>query len=161
MTAMPFLPHATVVANLIDLLSPFVRQQCLGRVFPPQTGVCLSEINYLDPDVIVLASSQYRKGHRRAVTASLAIEVVSRSNTRAPREVRESKFAAAGVPEVWYVDPPSRTLTIVRLAEGSYVPAAQFSGADTVTSTQLPGLEFGLDELWVDVHDQDVDGGPE
>lgn len=151
MSPMPELQHGAVIANLLDLLSPWVRSRKLGRFFPPQTGVYYNKKNYIDPDLLFLRASEYKHWPKRATRGTLAIEVLSPSNLRAPREDREQLFSRVQVEELWYVDTNQRTLDIRQQAEAGYRTVATFQGEDMVRSAVLPGLEFPLTALWEDL----------
>lgn len=153
MTAMPRSPHPEVVDNLDDLLGPRVRRRRLGRVLHAQTGIYLNEVNYLDPDLVFVRREQMPARGQRFTRATLAGEVLSPSNRRAPREQREELFHAAGVEEPWYVDPAARVLEVRRRSETGYETTARFQGQDLVRTEVLPGFEFPLTALWEDLGD--------
>jgi Uma2 family endonuclease len=144
-------PHAAVVANLGHALSPWVRTSRLGRILYARTGVHRDERNCLDPDLLFLRTHQIPLMGGRPTSAAIAVEVLSPSNLRAPREDRESLFRLSNVSEVWYVDYETRSLEIRRLEAGEYRMTAVFRNADTVTSVELPGLEFPLTAAWEDL----------
>jgi Uma2 family endonuclease len=149
MAAMPGWPHGLIVNNLSDILSPWVRSHGLGRVMTAQFALYLNEVNYLDPDLLFIRADQLPKHEGdRGTAAALAVEVLSPSNLRAPREGREALFARAGVTELWYVDYSSRTLEVRRRRGNTYDTSASFKGEDMVTSDELPYLQFCLTALW-------------
>jgi Uma2 family endonuclease len=151
MAAMPKWPHPGLVENLQRILIPWVHAQGVGRLLSAQTGIYLNDRNYVDPDLIFLRTSQFPDVGGYLSTAALAIEVLSPSNFRAPREEREAFFVRAGVEELWYVDYGPRTLEVRRLAGAGYETERLFQGDDPVSSAQLPGLEFSLTALWEDL----------
>lgn len=151
MAATPLWPHPGIARNLQDILSPWVRQRNLGAVLAAQTGVYLNDIRYVDPDLVYLRPDQIPLLGARPASATVAVEVLSPSNLRAPREQREALFVQAAVKEVWYIDFDQRSLEMRRLQEDGYETAALFRGNDTVTSAEFPGLEFPLTALWEDL----------
>jgi Uma2 family endonuclease len=153
--ALPLAPHADIVSNLLSLLASSVRARGLGKVYPPQTGLYHSETNYLDPDLVFLRPAQRPRKGERAAAAALAVEVVSPSNLRAPREPRERLFRQLGVEELWYVEYEARRMEVRRLTPEGYVTTAVFAEGDTVRSEVFPGLEFPLSAAWEDVRDRE------
>lgn len=153
MAAAPYQPHPIVVDNIDDILGTWVRQHQLGRVLGAQTGLYLTEINYLDPDLVFVRRSQIPSRGQRYTCAALAVEVLSPSNLRAPREVREERYRKVGVEEIWYVDHEARTLEVRRPAGAGYETAVVFRDEDEVSSPLFPGLAFPLPALWVDTGD--------
>ena len=155
MVAMPNWPHADIADNLDEDLGPWVRSHRLGRVYPPQTGIYLNETNYGDPDLIyVRAADIPTRRSQRVRTAALAVEVLSQSNFRAPREQREELFRQAGIEELWYVDYDARSLEVRRITPAGYEISATYRGEDAVTTQVLPGLEFPLTAAWEDIRDE-------
>jgi Uma2 family endonuclease len=152
MAAPPFYPHPEVVDNLYGLLRSWVQPRKLGRVLPAQTGLYLNETSYVDPDLVYVRPEQLPTGPgQRHTHAALAVEVVSPSNLRAPREEREARFRELGVEELWYVNVRERTLEARRLSGEGYVTTALFREGDTVTTEVLPGRAFPLTAVWEDI----------
>ncbi len=151
MGAPPVWPHSGVIANLSDLLSPWVRTRRLGRILHPQTGLHVGERDYVDPDLLYLRPDQLPVTGQLPRTAALAVEVLSPSSRRAAREDREALLRRAGVEELWYVDTAARTLEVRRPEGDGYRTACLFQGEETVTTGLLPGLEFPLSALWEDL----------
>lgn len=120
-------------------LSPWVRARRLGRILPPQTGVYLNDINYVDPDLLYLRRSQIPRRGQRSTTAAVAVEILS---LRAPRVQREAMFLKAGVEEVWYIDHEQETLEIRRLREGGYETTALFAVRTRSLRSSFPGWSF-------------------
>ncbi len=154
MVAMPHWPHADIVDNLYEVLGPWVRSRRLGRVYPPQTGIYLNETNYVDPDLMYVRAADIPTRRRQRVrTAALAVEVLSKSNFRAPREQREELFRQAGIEELWYVDYDARSLEVRRITPAGYETSVICRGDDAVTTQVLPGLVFPLTAAWEDINE--------
>jgi Uma2 family endonuclease len=155
MVAMPNWPHADIVDNLYQILGPWVRSRRLGRVYPPQTGIYLNETNYVDPDLMYVRSEDIPTRRKQRVrTAALAVEVLSQSNFRAPREQREELFRQAGIEELWYVDYDARSIEVRRITPTGYEISATYQGEDAVSTPVLPGLEFPLTAAWEDIREE-------
>jgi Uma2 family endonuclease len=53
------------------------------------------------------------------------------------------------VPELWYLDPETRTAEVLELgADGHYVLASRLAAIDSLTSTALPGLSLPVARLF-------------
>ena len=75
----------------------------------------------------------------------IAAEVLSPSET--PRAIHRKlkQYFAAGVKEVWLIDPEDRT---VEIWTGPTLPETEFTGADSITSVLLPGFSLPLADLF-------------
>jgi Uma2 family endonuclease len=151
MAALPAWPHGGIAANLQSILDPWVRSRKLGRVPGAQTGIYYGERNYIDPDLIYLRPEHIPGRGERPTTAALAVEVISPTNLRAPREDREALFRRVGVEEIWYVDYEARSLEVRRGSGDGYATTVVFRNEDVVTSELFPGLQFALTAVWEDL----------
>jgi Uma2 family endonuclease len=81
------------------------------------------------------------------IVPDLCIEVLSPSN--GPREIHEKadEYLAAGIEEVWIVDPRKRNVEVVRRDS----PVRQFGERDELTSSVLPGFSVQVSEFFEDV----------
>ena len=77
---------------------------------------------------------------------ALVVEVLSPSNRSADVDRKVAQYLSAGVPRVWVVDPPARTVTVHRPdADPHPVPAAgTLDGGDALPGLNVPvGAVFG------------------
>jgi Uma2 family endonuclease len=79
------------------------------------------------------------------IVPDIAIEVLSPSET--PRTIHRKlkQYFAAGVQEVWIIDPETATAEIWT---GPRLPEHELSGADAITSLLLPGFEIALEDMF-------------
>jgi Uma2 family endonuclease len=77
----------------------------------------------------------------------LAVEVISPSDKRADIAQKQSLYAKAGVPLVWWVDPERREVTVYRLGQTPEVIEATgvLDGGDV-----LPGFTLELRAIFRD-----------
>jgi Uma2 family endonuclease len=79
----------------------------------------------------------------------LVIEVLSPSNAKFDRETKLQVYARAGVRELWYFDPESRTAEVLELGgDGRYVLVAKLSDTESIRSNVLSGLSLPLADLF-------------
>ncbi len=100
------------------------------------------------PDVAFIAYDQIPSSavSRTAVPAwvpTLAVEVLSESNTKAEMARKLRDYFDAGVKLVWYVDPPSRSVKVYRSPESFVTKGEQdeLDGEDV-----LPGFRVSIGE---------------
>lgn len=103
------------------------------------------------PDVMVLAETD--EDVRFTGTPVLAIEVLS-SNRSSDLVMKAFKYAAAGLPQYWVVDPRDEVLDAFELHEGTYRPTAR------VTLDTPADVSFGPASVHVDLAALTAPRGP-
>lgn len=126
--------HVRTVNRLTMLLAPLAAEQ--GLVLSVQNPLILDDDNEPEPDLTLLKDDVSRRdtGMQRVPAASDALLVVEVSETSLSwdRNVKTPRYARAGIPEVWLVDPASGTLEIYAdpQASGRYVVARSVAGEE-------------------------------
>jgi Uma2 family endonuclease len=77
-------------------------------------------------------------------------EVMSPSTARLDRTRKLPSYAAHGIPWLWLVDPPARTLEVFELVEGRWTLIATHGGDDIVRAVPFDAIELELGALWID-----------
>jgi len=148
--------ESVVAAILIALLEPFVRERGLGVVSGPD-GTMKFKIGLVRaPDIAFVSRSQIR---RRKVAHTpipqlipdLAIEIISKSNTRREMERKRKEYFDAGVKLVWMIDRRARTATVYDSSDYGIVvsESGQLEGGDV-----LPGFVLSLKWLFSEIDKQ-------
>ncbi len=98
-------PHADGTDQFDDFLKFSLRGRARVRVQGP---VQLDDLNLPVPDIAVLGlRDDYHRAHPTPTDVFLLIEV-SDSSIRSDREAKLSRYAAAGIPEVWIANVTAR-----------------------------------------------------
>ncbi len=103
--------------------------------------VVLSEHDVYQPDLVVLERAPQRTDRNVGIPL-LAIEVLSPSTSKRDREVKTGHLLAAGVAEVWLVDPEQE---VVEVHTTSGVREAR--GAASIASRVVPDFVVVPDDL--------------
>lgn len=149
-TPFPTYAHQLAATHLTHLLLLHVRQHKLGHVFAAGLKVVLDDPTGVGPD-IVYVSNERMEGMRDDGfhgTPDLLVEVLS-SKPELDRFVKFHKYAAAGVPHYWIVDPEKRTIREYVLHGDRYQLASERSGDIGFEPTLFHGLSIPLAELWI------------
>jgi len=139
--AVPTLGHQDLVGRLYLQLTSVLERR---RVVLAPADVVIDRLNVLQPDVCVVSAP-------RPPTASdvgipiLVFEVHSPSTRKQDRTTKTVKYLAAGVEEIWLVDPVARTLT-VRTTGGARV----YRDTDEARSEALRDVRFVPRDLFAD-----------
>ncbi len=76
------------------------------------------------------------------------VEILSLSTAAHDRATKLPLYAKAAVPEVWFIDPQARTVEILKLQGKKYLVDSTLAGEQVLTSTQFPGWELPLSQLF-------------
>jgi Uma2 family endonuclease len=106
------------------------------RVLVAPLDVVLADDTVVQPDVLVARRVDFTE-RDLPVAPLLAIEVVSPSTRRIDVSLKRARYAAAGCPSYWVVDPDRPSLTAWDLQKGRYVEAAHVEG-DAEYTAELP-----------------------
>ena len=109
--------EAEVSSLIIMAVGGFVYPRKLGRVLAPDGVLRLFPGLIRAPDVSYISYKRFPrknppKGAIAPVAADLAVEVLSKSNTKKEMERKRREYFAAGTQLVWMVDPRKRTILV-------------------------------------------------
>jgi Uma2 family endonuclease len=133
-----------------SLLKEFVRPRKLGVVAGEGGMLRLSPKLVRIPDVSFVAKSRLPKGKPPRGTTpelvpNLAVEVLSQSNTDREMARKLTDYFESGVELVWYVDPPTRTITVFTAPD----KVIELKGAQMLTGGKvLPGFKIKVGKIF-------------
>lgn len=144
-----------VDGRLLKMASPGVtHQRIVGRIYAALVAVAgedrvlvgpvdfrIDEGNVLVPDVVVPEGEA--AGDRGVSAARLVVEVLSPSTATRDRRTKAAKYLAAGVGEVWLVDPVKGSVEVLRQGGGRSVRTRS-----AAQSRSLPGFRLVPAELF-------------
>ena len=139
--ASPSYGHGYLSTAILLRLVPWVPRGCLLHA-PIDVG--LDDFNVYQPDVVVLRAPPPRTDVHDVGVPLLAVEVLSRSTERRDRRVKCPRLLAAGVAEVWIVDPATRT---VEVHDGAGPPRIA-RGTELLASRAVPGFDVVPKDLF-------------
>ncbi|HYU17771.1 MAG TPA: Uma2 family endonuclease [Chloroflexota bacterium] len=149
-TPAPSWGHQVASAGLFLRLGTYVRRRRLGQVVSAPTGVALDEETAVQPDLVYVSRERAGIISERGLEGApnLVVEVLSPSTQARDRGIKMRRYAAAGIPHYWLVDPSARTLEPYRLGERGYESGGVYGAGTTFRPELFPGLEIPIDELW-------------
>lgn len=143
--------HGRIEVNVAAALKHFVRTQNLGVVMAGEVGIFTAR----NPDTVraadVLFLSHDRNARRQRqegfldVAPELTVEILSPTDRPDQVRLKLDEYFAAGVLQVWVIDPASRTVHLHRHG-GEHLtlaPGAVLTGGDV-----LPGFELPVDDIF-------------
>jgi len=102
-------------------------------VLPAPTDIFLAEDTVVQPDILVAAESDFDAAGLPGAPL-LAVEVLSPSTQVVDRNLKKNRYARAGVPSYWLVDPQAMSVTAFELVNGRYARVAEVSRGDSWTA---------------------------
>jgi Uma2 family endonuclease len=151
-TPPPIVVHQRASAGLFGHIWPYVRRRRLGELFSAPIGVVLDDENGLQPDLVYVSRERAGIIAERGIEGApdLVVEILSPSTRARDRGIKLRRYAAAGVPHYWIVDPRTRILEAYHLVAGGYELTGTHGPGATFEPTlfPVPGLEIPIDELW-------------
>ena len=104
----PTYGHQAIVNRLLAALFGQLAVDCIR---PAPMDVILDEHNVYQPDVLVFREPPPDEG-RGEILPLVCFEVLSSSTARHDRETKLPRLLAAGISEVWILDPRQRTIEV-------------------------------------------------
>jgi Uma2 family endonuclease len=149
MSPFPFVPHQRAATNLLIILGSYLEQHPIGQVFISNTKVVLDELTGVGPDLVFIAEKHLGGLKRDGFYGppDLMVEVTS-SKPKLDRVIKYRKYASAGIPNYWIIDPDARTLEAFQLKGKNYVLRKTARDSETFSPKLFPGLSIALSRLW-------------
>ena len=148
MTPAPATYHQTLSRRIQFQLYRQIEEKDLGFVFDAPTDVQLSDIDIVQPDLLVIHASRKSIISPKKIIGApdLVIEILSESTSKKDRLLKLDLYQKAGVPEYWLVDPEGRQVAVHRLQEGRYRSAGEFH--DEIGYSAIEGVRVDLSRVW-------------
>lgn len=136
--------HQAAVLELAVLLRTTRPEGFVVKTAP--FDVALAQDTVLQPDLLVTRAADLTD--KELPTAPLlAVEVLSPSTRRIDQLLKRDRFAAAGVPSYWVIDPTEPSVQVLELEDGHYAETQLRRGAEPVRVSAPFCLEFTPAEL--------------
>lgn len=121
-----------------------------GEIFGAPLDVTFHEITVVQPDLFYVSGKQKSiiKDNRIDGPPTLAVEILSPSNSRKDRLQKMRIYQKAGVQHYWLVDPEEKTLECYALSDGLYARITAGMDEDIVEHPEFSGLSVTLQDLW-------------
>jgi len=150
LTPAPTTGHQFILRKLTTSLDAYVAKRQLGEVFFAPLDVRLGVDTALQPDLIFVsrARGQIIQPDFIAGAPDLVVEILSPSTATHDRATMLPWYAEAGVSEAWLIDPQAKTVEVLKLQGNKYLMDSTLAGRQVLTSTQFPGWELPLANLF-------------
>jgi Uma2 family endonuclease len=110
----PTLIHQRILFTLAILMNDFTRKRNVGEVIIAPIDVYLSDDQYLQPDIVFVATENSAiLGKHINGAPDIVVEVLSPSNGYKDATVKKFIYEEFGVREYWIVDPETRSVEVL------------------------------------------------
>jgi Uma2 family endonuclease len=147
----PAYKHNRVLMKLTMAVGIYLRDRPIGESLLSENLYALSSLTRRSPDLAIIL------GDRRAelenakvipIIPEIAAEVLSPSDTPRMIHRKMKQYFAAGVKEIWLIDPESKEVEIWTALQLT----RELSGDAEITSPLLPGFALKLEELFSQIN---------
>jgi Uma2 family endonuclease len=139
--------HGGVCVQLIIELGLYLRKSKIGRIYSPDTTFLIGDNERL-PDVGFISAARIpAEGEplsKWEIAPDLAVEIISPNDLYSNVKTKLREYFAAGVREVWLVEPEFRNVTVYQSPTRDRI----LSEDDALTSDLLPGFQCRVGDLF-------------
>lgn len=139
--------HEDLNAFLLALLRTYLEESGQGLVRGSRFPMRLDESWSPEPDLMVVREARRHLMGRRWLEgpADLVIEIASAGAPRADLRLKLPRYRQASVPEIWLIDPRTRSVRVETLTDTGYRTVTVTAGR--LDAAPLPG--FWIDVAWL------------
>ena len=147
MSPAPATRHQKVLVRLAAAFEAFLHgKPC--EVYPAPTDLKLSDVDIVQPDLLVVCDADQVKPTHVEGPPALVIEILSPSTEVLDRGRKLDLYARSGVKEVWLVTPYPALIELFVLDSGTYRRAHAFTREQPFHCPSFPELELDLNALF-------------
>jgi Uma2 family endonuclease len=147
---------SNIAARVAVSIGAFLHERGGGHVFGADAGYqCFPNApsNVRKPDASFVRTGRFPGGKTPTghcpIPPDLAVEVISPNDLAYDVDEKVNEYSDAGVPLVWVVSPPTRTVRIHRPRAAARGPLSGLSAADVITGEDvLPGFSCTVAEFF-------------
>jgi Uma2 family endonuclease len=150
-------PHGDVDSHLNRSLVLFLDANGnLGRVYHPREAIYLDSTS-VEPDMMYISVELAARMGIRRTSADIVFEYLSKSTAVHDRTAKADTYLALGVPELWLIDPATRTIEVRHWTPPSVTgglptwEVVVYGAGQRAESRVLPGWHVSVDGLLADL----------
>lgn len=150
-TPAPSTKHQTASVNLLVLLSHYVKQRDLGKLFHAPVDLILESTSVLQPDLLFVSKARQSIITEKAVEGppDLVVEILSPGTSRTDRVTKAQIYSRHRVPAYWIVDPEQEAIEIYLLEAEGYRLAATLQGATPTIAPPFTDLQIAAKDVFL------------
>ncbi len=140
--------HQTVSRRIQFQLYEQLERTGRAEVYNAPIDVELSRFDIAQPDLVVVSRARAAivTESRILGTPDLLVEILSPSTSKVDRGLKRERYAKAGVPEYWIVDPRERVVEQFVLGDGELRLREQ--ARERIVPAVFPDVAVDLTQVW-------------
>ena len=145
-TPSPVTRHQLIVGRFLHHLMTYLETHPVGTVFTAPYDVVLSEIDIVEPDLLLVLHAGRAVVTEKNVQGppDMILEVLSPGTAARDRNLKRKRYERFGVQEYWLIDPDDNTLEMLAMQDERYVQVCRAARPAECVSALLPGLVLNL-----------------
>ena len=142
--------HQNASMNLSRILSNYVFENKLGKLFASPIDIFFDDYNNTQPDILFIKKERDFIITDRGIEGSpdLIVEILSPSSFKRDKKEKFELYMQFGVQEYWIVDPYYKSIEVFVLENNKYVLAFEASEAGIIQSKVLEGLSLEISTVF-------------
>lgn len=148
-TPAPSPRHQWSSKKLERQLEEYFEARGLGRVFNAPIDVILTAHDVVQPDLVVVTDLGQISARGIEGAPALLVEVLSPTTVTYDRATRSRRYAALGVPHLWFLDPQAHRLECFRQERQTWQLVLEGEADQSLEHPDWAGLIIRLGELWM------------
>jgi Uma2 family endonuclease len=147
-TPSPITRHQRISRWILLQLMEQIEAPGLGEVFCAPLDLVLSDVDVVQPDLLVVLKENRRIIKRKNVQGApnLVVEITSPSTKKRDMDLKKSLYQSHGIPEYWVVLADEDVVEKFVLHKGIYRSAGRFR--DKIGFESLQGVVVDLKKVW-------------
>jgi Uma2 family endonuclease len=144
--------HQDISRNLEFILLKYLEKNPLGVLYDAPFDVYLGRHDVFQPDICFISNERRSILTKAGAEGApdFVVEILSPKASRLDKVPKKKGYAAAGVKELWIIDPARKTIDVFDFQRDADHPARSHSENATFTSSLFPGLKFRAAEIFRD-----------
>jgi len=140
--------HEEIFRQLLTILSFYLEETNLGKVYGSRLAMRLSEKWDPEPDLMIVFPSKYDNVTETHLEgpADIVIEILSPATRELDLEKKIPRFLDAGVMEVWVIDPDNQIIDLI--SKDGTLEWTDPNSSEYLQSKCLPGLPLRIKWIW-------------
>jgi len=145
-TPSPTTVHQTVSRLLQFELMTALERPGLALVFNAPMDVIFNDTNVVQPDLIIVSSTQSHIVTERAIEGvpDVVVEIMSPGTSERDRHYKRRLYEHFQVPEFWLVNPEHGLMEVYALIDAAYGIRARYDRSSTLVCPLFPTLSVEL-----------------